>query len=392
MHWFRDYYSQCELPLPSCFEEREFGFMFFDKDFVRRHMGFARGDDFRNYLVRQVPMHVYYSSAHYERPAAPKMELKGWLGADLIFDLDADHIKGVEGMTYAEMLSLVKKDMLRLLDDFLYGDLGFGEDEVKIVFSGGRGYHAHISNEKVLSLRSHERSEIVDFVSGTDLDLDWLFPRKASMLKDFKTHKKVEMSHSIPEEGAGGWKGHARSALKQLLDELEGMGAEDARSKYPALAKLTEKSLLSLQKDLYGYRAGGMRGKELILEKNSLDFLSDKNKEAFLEWVKGEVRPRSAAEVDEPVTRDIKRLIRMPSSLHGKTGMRVISMTREQLGEFEPLRDAFPAIFPDQLVKVDMKNPVDIVLKGERVNGQGIFECPTYAAIFLILRMKGALA
>lgn len=391
MSWFRDYYSRSELPLPSCFEEREFGFMFFDKDFVRRHMGFTRGDDFRNYLVRQVPMHVYYSSAHYERPAAPKMELKGWLGADLIFDLDADHIKGVEGMTYADMLSLVKKDMLRLLDDFLYGDLGFGEDDVKIVFSGGRGYHAHISSEKVLALKSHERSEIVDFVSGTDLDLDWLFPRKASMMKDFKSHKKVEMSHSIPEEGAGGWKGHARSALKQLLEEFEGLSPEEAMVKFPTLAKLNEKKISSLQMDLYGYRGGGMRGKDLILEKNSLEYLSDRNKEMFLEWVKEEVKPRSAAEVDEPVTRDIKRLIRMPSSLHGKTGMRVISMTREQLGEFEPLRDAFPAIFPDHLVKVDMKNPVDIKLKGERISGQGIFDVPTFAAIFLILRMKGAL-
>jgi hypothetical protein len=44
------------------------------------------------------------------------------------------------------------------------------------------------------------------------------------------------------------------------------------------------------------------------------------------------------------------------------------------------------------LVKVDMKNPVDIELKGERVKGQGTFDVPTYAAIFLILRMKGALA
>ena len=103
-------------------------------------MGFRNMGDLRNYLVRQVPMHAYYSSAFYENPNAPKMEMKGWQGADLVFDLDADHLKGAEAMTYAEMLSAVKRDMVRLLDDFSrFGDLGFAEEDVKIVFSGGRG-------------------------------------------------------------------------------------------------------------------------------------------------------------------------------------------------------------------------------------------------------------
>ena len=131
-----------------------------------------RQEDLRRYLVSQVPMHVYYSSAHYENPSAPKMEQKGWRGADLVFDLDADHIPGAERMTYEEMLHVVKQDMIRLLDDFLLGDLGFAEDEVRITFSGGRGYHAHVQSDRVQRLGSHERSEVVDFVSGTDLDFE----------------------------------------------------------------------------------------------------------------------------------------------------------------------------------------------------------------------------
>ena len=31
------------------------------------------------------------------------MEEKKWLGADLIFDLDADHVQGAETMTYRDM-------------------------------------------------------------------------------------------------------------------------------------------------------------------------------------------------------------------------------------------------------------------------------------------------
>ena len=101
---------------------------------------------------------------------------------------------------------------------------------------------------------------------------------------------------------------------------------------------------------------------------------------------------RSAAEVDEPVTRDVKRLIRMPGSLHGKTAMRVIPLHRDELNGFEPLRDAFPPLFPDHPIKVVVKNPVDITLRGKRIKGEGTIEVPTYAALFMILRMKASLA
>ena len=205
MRWFRDYYSRSAMPAPFDFTGREFGFMFFDKDFVRRHVGFRSPEDLGRYLVSQVPMHVYYSSAHYENPSAPKMEQKGWRGADLVFDLDADHIPGADKMSYEEMLYVVKQDMIRLLDDFLLGDLGFAENEVRITFSGGRGYHAHVQSDRVQRLGSHERSEVVDFVSGTDLDFEWIFKERSSMKKEFKTGTKVEMSTLIPPEGSGGW-------------------------------------------------------------------------------------------------------------------------------------------------------------------------------------------
>src|SRR2546428_807020 len=38
-----------------------------------------------------VPSHVYFSTAYYREPTAP-MEEKGWIGADLVFDIDADHL------------------------------------------------------------------------------------------------------------------------------------------------------------------------------------------------------------------------------------------------------------------------------------------------------------
>ena len=38
------------------------------------------------------------------------------------------------------------------------------------------------------------------------------------------------------------------------------------------------------------------------MENNSLEYVSDRYKEALLELIRSEVKPRAAAKVDEPVT------------------------------------------------------------------------------------------
>ena len=111
---FRKYYKENQIILPSRFGRREFGFMFFDKNFVQRHMGFPNGAEIQKFMVSQVPSHSYYSTAYYRKPNAPTMEEKEWLGADLIFDLDADHLVGAENMSYTEMLDQIKKEMINL--------------------------------------------------------------------------------------------------------------------------------------------------------------------------------------------------------------------------------------------------------------------------------------
>ncbi|MFX0198427.1 MAG: hypothetical protein ACFFCW_20090, partial [Candidatus Hodarchaeota archaeon] len=56
-----------------------------------RHKVFRSVGALRSSLKTIVPSDVYYSSSYYEKPKE-EMKAKGWLGADLIFDIDADHI------------------------------------------------------------------------------------------------------------------------------------------------------------------------------------------------------------------------------------------------------------------------------------------------------------
>src|SRR5512136_2451561 len=117
---FRRYYSKESIEIPDRLSRREFGFMFFDRTFVLRHIGFKTKAELKSYIVENVPAHIYHSSAYYEKPNAPTM---------------------------AEQ---VKVQIKRLLDEFIMGDLGFDPDKLKIVFSGGRGYHVHVLDPRVL--------------------------------------------------------------------------------------------------------------------------------------------------------------------------------------------------------------------------------------------------
>jgi DNA primase small subunit len=196
--------------MPPELTRREWGFIFFDEMpevVMRRHKAFSSQSEAIEYLRSMMPAHVYHSAAYYQFPGAATMKEKEWQGADLIFDLDADHLP-MKPKSYAEMLSNVKAETLKLLD-FLLEDFGFSEDNVSIAFSGGRGYHIHIRDPKVLSLESAERREIVDYLSGTGLSVDFLFKPSKHKVYDTGKFKKKEFQSSKRitsfEEATGGF-------------------------------------------------------------------------------------------------------------------------------------------------------------------------------------------
>src|SRR5580693_2242003 len=91
---FRTYYGAAVLEPPRAIARREFAlFPFTSETMMRRHSAYPSVEEFRGYFRREAPRHAYYSSAYYEHPDHPKMAEKEWLGADLIFDLDADHLR-----------------------------------------------------------------------------------------------------------------------------------------------------------------------------------------------------------------------------------------------------------------------------------------------------------
>ncbi len=389
---FRRYYKQVELDLPPRYARREYGFMFWEAGMMQRHQSFKSAEALRSFLAQRTPMHVYYSSAYYENPGAPTMEEKGWLGADLVFDLDADHIPGSEKMTYEGMLEVVKSEIAKIVDDYLLADFGLDPSSLLITFSGGRGYHIHVRDPRVWELQSHERREIVDYITGTELDAEGLFRQVPFEVKKFQDRATVKYRHEMPRPGDPGWPGRVARGVVAAAEGLEGMPKAEAVAKLAAVEGVGAKMAGEIYDALFSPRAG-VRGIDKLRRGDMDIFPSDKYLAPFRRIFVPPAIDLGKRETDEPVTSDIKRLIRMPQSLHGKTGLAVIPMSRSELDGFVPLRDAVPEAWTGEPVKVRLRAGIKITMRDETFNlKEGLNSVPEHLAILLACRGVASVA
>ena len=382
----------------SMISKREFGFALFD-GWMLRHKSFRCESDLRRFLQETVPSHAYCSCAYYEDPEA-EMEEKGWLGADLVFDIDADHIPTSCGKVHdvwvcvdcgfsgrgvtpekcpacggerfkvktwpcEVCLDSAKTETVKLLD-MLMQDFGFSKSEVHVFFSGHRGYHVQVESEAVRTLDAFARKEIVDYVCGLGIDVTFHGFDKRSWEAGY---------HESSLHSNTGWRGRILRGL------------------YNFIVRVDEDELYSL-----GLRKNVVRK---ILE-NKKVILQNLNSPRFLRSVKG-VGSESwrkileycaklqSAKIDTVVTTDIHRLIRLVNTLHGKTGFKKVEFPVSTIESFDPFKEAVAfkkgtaTVFVSDAPKFRIGDEEFGPYKNSKV------ELPTAAAVLLICKGRGEL-
>ena len=389
---FREFYRENYrvLYLPDRIQEREFGYFTFSGKLMVRHLAFGSPRELWETVRRVTPLHLHYSAAFYRYPKAP-MEEKEWLGAELIFDIDADHLDTPCGKRHdfkvcpkcreafpldaencprcggqlrkvewvcGECLEAAREEARKLLD-FLEGDLGFRK--LRMAFSGNRGFHLVVHDEQVLDLGQAERKEIVDYLTGAGLEL------RALGLDGRRVDPEL-----APDIGDPGWRGRVARAALQLAARADG----------GELYRLTgDRRALRLGEEL-------RRLAEAWGEKPGWSVLS-RSSRALL--VKAAVE-LSAAHIDAVVTTDIHRLLRLGNSLHGKTGLLARTFNPNTLDDFDPFTQAL-ALPTDREAEI-------YVIKAPRFRlGEGEYgpykaetvRLPLAAAVYLLARGAAAL-
>jgi DNA primase small subunit len=373
---FGDHYRRAELSPPPAANEREWGYITWNTDtttMVRHHsyLDLTGGGDLAGFLTGERPRHVYFSAGQYDDPGASSMGQKGWRGSDLVFDLDADHLPGVDpdATSYGEMLRECKTALERLLD-LLRSDFGF--DDLEIVFSGGRGYHVHVRREDVRSLDRSARREIVEYVLGENIEFEDIVSTQA--VAGSAGRSSPAQKRSLPD---GGWGGRTRERLDAFLEELLSMEKADA------LDRLREFDGIGEGKAKAAYNAATNNREEL--SRGNVDVHPAIYSVARLLFE--DVIETQRAPIDEPVTTDINRLIRMPGSLHGGTGLEVQRIDPDDLDSFDPLSDPVPETFLGNEIMIYAPAPATVELRGERFRlPEGVSSVQEYVGVFAMAR------
>ena len=371
---FGDHYRRSDIPQPPSAYNREWGYILWQAGTgttMIRHQSLTELGQIEEFLAREKPRHVYYSAGYYQDPGASSMAEKHWNGADLIFDLDADHLPDVnpDTETYEAMLAACKDELFRLIA-LLEGDLGF--DDLDIVFSGGRGYHVHVRNEAVQSLDRRARRDIVEYIRGEGLSIESILT-----IGHVQGMGRATPAQTRQLDISGGWSKRVHTEVMDYVETVTALPEGDALENLQTIDGIGPRKAESI------YAAMSAHGDQL--EAGNIDvhpaFVS------VLESLLSRTIRRNSAAIDEPVTTDVNRLIRLPGSLHGGSGLVVTPIVPDLLDEFDPLVDAIPSTFREHEIAVELPEPVQTNIGNVGRNlAAGKHRVPEYVAMHLMAR------
>ncbi len=259
-----------------------------------RNRSFENMDVLIEYLTLY-PAKGVYIGALYEEPLTREKTIHNtkWMGRELLFDLDMDAYDPVRtcecsGRKVCEICWVHMQEAALIIDDTLRIDFGFSD--LVWVYTGGRGYHCWVLDDSTFTLTRDQRVAIISYMQLIIGDeVKELGPNEKFMknrilnhlARNFVTHSK----ESLLKEEAG----FGTTTAKRMKDKIE---------------------TVSSPREI------------LELAPNTDDFF------------KGVIKHRYPR-IDQGVSVDLKKVIRMPGSVH--FGTRNVSEIIDNPWDFNPI-------------------------------------------------------
>ncbi|MDO5852337.1 MAG: DNA primase catalytic subunit PriS [Methanobacteriaceae archaeon] len=280
---------------------REFGFDHYGQGPNDRYKTFIDKQRLKRFLKTKHPFAAYSSVAFYKKPE----KRGGWIKSELVFDVDAKDIPirtcdCAEGNICETCLNQAKEIVLNI-DDILKED--FGLKDIHYVYSG-RGYHIRILDESATSMDSNMRGQIVQYVTGANVP----------DLKNDKGYDKLQhFSVDI------GYPRRFTESVKYTINHL---------TKNSELENVNQKLLNDVIKN------------RQVLNENQWGLFRQKIGPIRYNKVINAIARINMGITDTKVSIDLKRILRLPSTLHSKVSMK--STLIKNIEIFDPFDDAVP--------------------------------------------------
>lgn len=292
------------------FSQREFGFVSLTGKFFR-NISFENSKALSEFLIDRTPIHAYIGAIFNESPSRETpIHMLEWRGHELVFDIDLNEYDTVRKYVCdcqgADQVCTHCWQLINLaiyiIDESLRFD--FGLEKIHWLFSGRRGIHGWVLDHVALELNQEQRKSIVDYFSVIHGEGETArIQDRNKLMYDFR--KRVE-----------------RTVLKFFLQGIR-----------------RRKDLLDL-----GFKSN--KATEIMKQLEFQEGKIDENlaKTVNFELAKinkyDEIMRRWLPRIDHKVTIDLRRLIRLPYSIHGKTGKIARIMNPSDIFSFNPEKES----------------------------------------------------
>lgn len=282
-------------------ENREFGFDHFGRGPNDRYKVFNTPYYLKRFLKTRNPFAAYCSVAFYKKPK----KRKDWMKSELVFDVDAKDIpiRTCNCDNVCEICLNEAKGIVNNIIDTLKGDLGL--KNIHLIYSG-RGYHIRVLDDEVMEIDSDVRSQVLKYVVGADIPEE----------EYGEMNEKYNPPHFIIPIG---YPKVFTDRVKYSIFHL---------TKNSKIDDVNEKLLKDILKNRY------------LLEENNWGLFKNNIGPLRYKKIVNGIASLNMSLVDGKVSIDLKRILRLPSSLHSKVSMRCTEV--KNIETFDPFKDAVP--------------------------------------------------
>ncbi len=307
--YYREEWDIKQVPdfIAHSIQEREFGFDHVGRGPNDRYKVFRTPDLLKRFLKVRTPFAAYCSVAFYDKPRRRDK----WTKAELVFDVDAKDIpiRTCECEGVCEICLNEAREIVCGIIDTLKEDLGL--KNIHIIYSG-RGYHVRVLDADVTQVNSDVRSQIVKYLVGAEV------PENEYSLD----YEKVSYEHFVIPFG---YPNVFTKRVKYSILHL---------NEHSQLDEVNKKLLKDVLKNRH------------LIEDNNWGLFKNKIGPLRYKKVVNGIASMNMSLVDAKVSIDLKRILRLPSSLHSMVSMKCTEV--KNIETFDPFKEAVPKFVYDR--------------------------------------------